>query len=85
MILAEEVIILLEAQIARLAKLTGEEVGGFVMIVPPEGEAIAYMVLDSTATPLTFFDAVNKKMALYINDAQLGGVNVPGMPRGRGR
>ena len=78
---AEAVIALLEAQIVRLSKLEGEDIGGFVFVLPPEGDAIAYMTLDAQAEPMTFFDSLNNKLKLYMQNAQLGGVNVPGLPR----
>lgn len=42
---AEEITALLNVQIARLDKLTGEEISGFALLVPPEGAPIEFLTM----------------------------------------
>ena len=81
MINAEDVVTQLKAQILRLNKLEGEKIGGFVLVIPPEGDPIAYTTLDDRSETIQFFQALNDKLKLYQANLNLGGVTVQGMPR----
>lgn len=81
MIKAEKIVEILEAQLTRLRKLEGEDLAGFAIIVPPEGDPIDLLVMESPTDTKSFFMRLRDRMVGSAEQNQYGGVNVPGMPR----
>ena len=60
---SESLIALLEAQIARLKKLKGEEVGGFFLIqAPGEDQAVVALFMESEPTRESFYKYLQSKI-----------------------
>lgn len=81
MIKAAKVIDVLNKQILRLEKFKDEDVSAFVLIIPPEGEAINFVTMDEHSDPATFFQTLAARCKLTMESTQMGGVSVPGYPR----
>lgn len=79
MITSESLVILLEKQLVLLRKLEGEKLGGFAVIVPPEGEAIVHLVVSSDGDEKSFYSTLAGKMVNAKEQSQFGGVRVPGI------
>jgi hypothetical protein len=80
---AAEVIALLDKTRERLVRNSDEEVGGFVIIVPPIGQAIEFLTFGSHEDTKSFYSAVKDKivMAAEQDQSMYGGVTLPGMRR----
>jgi hypothetical protein len=75
---ADDVIAHLDRHKERLLKLAGEEVGGFVLIVPPDGEAIEFLPLNSQPTYEAFMVMVRDRIvASAAPPSPYGAVNMP--------
>ena len=68
---------LLERKIKLLASLEGEQVNGFAVIVPPEGDPIDFVTLGSQADQKSFFEYLANKLKAAMETSQYGGVRVP--------
>jgi hypothetical protein len=76
---AEDVIRHLERHQTKLTKLAGEEVGGFVLIVPPEGEPIEFLMMGSHPDYRKFMLLVRDRIVASGDDQ--GGMGAVRMPR----
>ena len=79
MLKADDVIKHLDRHKARLLKLEGEEVGGFILIVPPEGEPIEFLAMGSHPNYRAFMAMVRDRIVASAGDDQgaYGAVRVP--------
>lgn len=74
---ASEIIKVLENKIELLKKLEEESVSGFAIIIPPSGNPIEMMSLDSTSDERMFYESMSKKCIDAKDQNSLGGVTVP--------
>lgn len=64
---------------AKLVKLEGEDLGGLVLIIPPEGDPIEFLSLNSHPTMRSFMQMVRDRIvASGETQDQFGAVRVPG-------
>lgn len=61
MIEAEKIGALLDQQKALMDTLKGQKVGGFFIIVPPEGEPITQIILGTEPAPQAFYKAIAER------------------------
>lgn len=78
---ASAVVADIEKQLAFLKTLGDHEISGFVMIVPPEGQVLAYPFMDVTANSETFYSYLANRVKAIMELTSFDGVRVPGMPR----
>lgn len=78
---AEELIFVLQKQIDFLKRNSGEEIGGFALLVAPDCPVIEFMTIGSHEDQKTFFSSLKDRMALCLEMNSYGGVNVPGSKR----
>jgi len=74
---SEAIIEVLQAQITRLDKLAGEEIAGFI-VIPPEGQAVISISIESVADEISFYKNMADKLSLLKDKTnQFGGVVMP--------
>lgn len=83
MIKSEDVIAALDKQKARLEKLAGEELAGFALIIPPEGDAIDIVVMETPTSVESFYQRLRDRLIGLgqPTNSSYGAVQVPGMRR----
>ena len=73
----EGIIEILDRKRELLAKLAGEQVAGFAIIIPPNGETIEFISLDSRADEAGFYTFLRDKIMAAKEATSFGGVTVP--------
>jgi hypothetical protein len=78
MISPEKVTAILEKNVALMNALKGQMIGGFAIIIPPEGEPIEFVTLGSQSDQKSFFKYLTDKISGSVEANQYGGVRMPG-------
>ncbi len=79
MIPADKIAAMLDKQRELMETLKGQEIGGYAIIVPPQGEPITFITLGSMNDEKSFYKYLSDKLSANLEASQMGGV---GMPRG---
>ncbi len=74
MITPEKVIATLEKSVAMLKSLSGQQINGFAIIIPPEGDPIDFCTLGSQSDQKAFFEYLTNKIKASVETNQYGGV-----------
>jgi hypothetical protein len=78
MIETEKVAELLDRYRSLMETLRGEKLGGFALIVPPEGDPITSVLMAEMADPMTFFSLLKDQLSASIKpQTGYGGVQMP--------
>lgn len=57
--------------------LEGRQIGGFALIVPPEGDSIDFVTLGAQSDTKSFYKYLSDKLSAGLEQSQMGGT----MPR----
>ena len=79
MIKAEKIADGLKKQIELLDLLKGRDISYYAIVIPPDGEEITMLSVESHADTRAFYEALSNRCKVALEKSGLGGV---GMPRG---
>ena len=78
----QTIIALLQKQIAVLTALEGQEIAHFAVLVPPDGEPLTMLAVESHTDNRGFFQTLTERAKTWLELSGTGGVT---MPPGLGR
>lgn len=77
MISPDKIVALLEKNTKLMTALSGQQIGGFAIIVPPDGEPIEFVTMGSQSDQKSFFKYLTDKISGSVEANSYGGVRMP--------